>query len=102
MDTAATENAKEANAKARSTPLEQFDVADPELFRNDTLWPWFERLRREDPVHLCRERARERFRLAARSLLQRSPTFSRLHQGSSHCVPSEKCDTFDSPACLDQ
>ena len=55
MDTAATEKAKEASAKARSTPLEQFDVADPELFRNDTLWPWFERLRREDPVHLCRE-----------------------------------------------
>jgi len=55
MHTAATEKANEASAKARSTPLEQFDVADPELFRNDTLWPWFERLRREDPVHLCRE-----------------------------------------------
>ena len=49
MDTAATEKAKEASAKARSTPLEQFDVADPELFRNDTLWPWFERLQARGP-----------------------------------------------------
>ncbi len=55
MDIAAIETAREARAKALATPIEQFDVADPELFRSDTLWPWFERLRREDPVHLCRE-----------------------------------------------
>jgi cytochrome P450 len=55
MDIAAIEKVKDARAKALATPIEQFDVADPELFRSDTLWPWFERLRREDPVHLCRE-----------------------------------------------
>jgi cytochrome P450 len=55
MDIAAIEKVRDARAKALATPIEQFDVADPELFRSDTLWPWFERLRREDPVHLCRE-----------------------------------------------
>jgi cytochrome P450 len=45
--------AADARAKAYATPLEAFDVSDPELFRSDTLWPWFERLRREDPVHYC-------------------------------------------------
>jgi hypothetical protein len=40
--------AEEARAKAYATPLEDFQVADAELFRTDTHWPWFERLRRED------------------------------------------------------
>ncbi|HXC54335.1 MAG TPA: cytochrome P450 [Rhizomicrobium sp.] len=43
--------AEEARAKAYATPLGEFQVSDPELFRGDTLWPWFERLRHEDPVH---------------------------------------------------
>lgn len=55
MDIAEIEKARKARTKAFATPIEQYDVADPELFRSDTLWPWFERLRREDPVHLCRE-----------------------------------------------
>src|SRR5579872_6805817 len=42
-----------ARERAYTTPLEQFHVADAELFRTDTHWPWFERLRREDPVHFC-------------------------------------------------
>ena len=54
MTIASVEKARQAQAKARATPIDQFDVSDPELFRSDTLWPWFERLRREDPVHLCR------------------------------------------------
>ena len=37
--------AEAARAKALSTPLADFNVADPGLFRSDTLWPWFERLR---------------------------------------------------------
>ena len=45
--------ATDARARAYSTPLEDFNVADPELFRTDTFWPYFERLRREDPVHYC-------------------------------------------------
>jgi cytochrome P450 len=32
-------------------PLDQIDVADPILFQTDSHWPYFERLRREDPVH---------------------------------------------------
>ncbi|MFI4935415.1 MAG: cytochrome P450 [Caulobacterales bacterium] len=40
-----------ARAEAYSMPLEAIDVARPELFQNDTHWPYFERLRREDPVH---------------------------------------------------
>ncbi len=33
------------------TPLDKIDVSQPHLFRDDTWGPWFERLRREDPVH---------------------------------------------------
>ena len=47
--------AREARARAYATPLEDFDVSDVELFTSDTHWPWFERLRAEDPVHYCRE-----------------------------------------------
>ena len=33
-------------ARATSLPLEQFDPGDPELFRTDTFWPYFDRLRK--------------------------------------------------------
>jgi len=36
-----------------SIPLEDLDVAQPELFAGDSHWAWFERLRAEDPVHYC-------------------------------------------------
>jgi cytochrome P450 len=36
-------------------PLDEIDVSQPELFRSNAMWPYFERLRREDPVHYCRE-----------------------------------------------
>src|SRR5579859_2128391 len=45
--------AKEARERAYSTPLDAFDVSDVSHFTSDTHWPWFERLRREDPVHYC-------------------------------------------------
>lgn len=32
-------------------PLEEIAVADPTLFRHDSHWAYFERLRKEDPVH---------------------------------------------------
>jgi cytochrome P450 len=32
-------------------PLEAIDVSDPQLYQDDTWYPYFERLRREDPVH---------------------------------------------------
>jgi len=40
---------------AATIPLDQIDVSHPELWRTDSHWPYFERLRREDPVHYCRD-----------------------------------------------
>ncbi|MBT3426381.1 MAG: cytochrome P450 [Gammaproteobacteria bacterium] len=34
-------------------PLEQIDVSQPELFQNDTVGLYFNRLRQESPVHYC-------------------------------------------------
>ena len=45
--------ARDARERAYATPLEDFQVADIEHFVTDTHWPWFERLRAEDPVHWC-------------------------------------------------
>ena len=36
---------------ASSVPLGEIDVSRPELFRDDTWRPWFDRLRKEAPVH---------------------------------------------------
>jgi len=33
--------------------LDQLNPAQPALFQADAHWPWFERLRREAPVHYC-------------------------------------------------
>jgi len=40
---------------AYSIPLRQIDVSSPKLYQDDTYYPYFERLRREDPVHWCPE-----------------------------------------------
>ncbi len=40
-----------------SIPLERIDVSDSELFEADEMWGFFERLRKEDPVHWCAESA---------------------------------------------
>jgi cytochrome P450 len=47
--------AEQARAKAYSTPLDKFQLHDISHFTSDTLWPWFERLRAEDPVHYTAE-----------------------------------------------
>ena len=44
-----------ARDAAYSTPLDKINVADPKLFRDDAMWPYFERLRKEAPVHYCAE-----------------------------------------------
>jgi len=44
---------EQATERAYSMPLNEIDVGDPEIFENDTLWPYFDRLRKEDPVHYC-------------------------------------------------
>ena len=43
--------AEQARAKAYAMPLDQIDVSDQRLFQDDTIGYYFERLRREDPVH---------------------------------------------------
>ena len=40
-----------ARAHAATLPLEEIDVAHWDLMRFDTIWPYFERLRREAPVY---------------------------------------------------
>jgi cytochrome P450 len=40
-----------ARERAYSLPLEEIDISHWDLFRSDTLWPYFERFRREKPVH---------------------------------------------------
>ena len=34
-------------------PLDQIDVSQAELYEHDAQWGFFERLRREDPIHYC-------------------------------------------------
>ena len=50
-ETAARQRA--ARELAYSTPLKDFHPGAPILFQSDTLWPFFERLRKEEPVHYC-------------------------------------------------
>jgi cytochrome P450 len=42
-------------ADAYATPLGELDVSNPKLYQDDTWYPYFERLRREDPVHWCQD-----------------------------------------------
>jgi len=44
-----------ARAEAYSLPLEKLNPAQPELFQADAMWPIFERLRAEDPIHYTEE-----------------------------------------------
>ncbi len=42
-------------ADAMSQALEDIDVSRPERFRDDNWQDWFARLRKEDPVHYCKD-----------------------------------------------
>jgi len=46
-----------SRANVFAMPLDAIDVSDPKLYANDTWRPYFERLRREDPVHYTAESA---------------------------------------------
>ena len=46
---------KDARAKAYATALADLNPAQPGLFQSNTMWPIFERLRKEDPVHFTAE-----------------------------------------------
>jgi cytochrome P450 len=41
--------------KAFSLPIEEINPAQPHLFQQNVVWPYFERLRRDDPVHYSEE-----------------------------------------------
>ena len=51
MNIAINVEAAESAAEAYATPLAELNPARVDRFKQDTLWPVFERLRREDPVH---------------------------------------------------
>ncbi len=51
MDDGAIDFKRAAREAAYAMPLEDIDPASAELFQSDTMWPYFERLRKEDPVH---------------------------------------------------
>jgi cytochrome P450 len=59
MSTAAMKPATTALSSAAidayALPLDKINVAQPELFETNTMWPYFERLRKEAPVHYCAE-----------------------------------------------
>src|SRR4029077_684109 len=42
-------------SNADRVALDDIDVSDPKLYQDDVYYPYFARLRREDPVHYCRE-----------------------------------------------
>ena len=43
----------DVNVDPYALPLNELDPAHPSLFQHDKFWPYFERLRAEDPVHYC-------------------------------------------------
>src|SRR5580700_10815477 len=55
MNIAVKVDAEKAAAEAYATPLAELNPAKVERFQDDTLWPVFERLRAEDPVHFTAE-----------------------------------------------
>ena len=55
MNIAVNALANDARDAAYALPLDKLNVAQPLLFQSDTMWPYFERLRKEEPVHFCAE-----------------------------------------------
>jgi len=51
MDDGSIDLKRAAREAAYSMPIEAINPADPEIFRTDTWHPYFERLRKEDPLH---------------------------------------------------
>jgi cytochrome P450 len=51
MDDGSIDLKRAAREAAYSMPVEAINPADPEIFHTDTWHPYFERLRKEDPLH---------------------------------------------------
>ena len=46
---------EQARSNPADVPLEKIDLSDPSLYEHDLQWGFFERLRKEAPVHYyCR------------------------------------------------
>ena len=55
IDSATESHQRAARDHAASVALQDIDVANPELFKTDSFWPYFDRLRKEAPVHYCKD-----------------------------------------------
>ena len=56
MDVSLHDSLREnARRDAWSRPLTSFDMSDPKYYQDDTYYPYFDRLRRESPVHYVPE-----------------------------------------------
>src|ERR1700755_85009 len=55
IDLAGNSASEAARERAYSLPLSEYDPGDPELFKTDSFWPYFDRLRKEAPVHYCKD-----------------------------------------------
>ena len=55
MADGAGDSLKNARAEAYAIDLDHLDMSLGERFQNNTMWPFFERLRAEAPVHYCPE-----------------------------------------------
>lgn len=55
MNHMAKPSIEEARAAVYALPIEEINPAQPAMFEANTFWPTFERLRREDPIHLTKE-----------------------------------------------
>jgi len=55
LDLAQNTSREAARERAFALPLGDFDPGHPELFRSDTHWPYFDRLRKEEPVHYTKD-----------------------------------------------
>jgi len=53
MAEAITEKPDLLTADPYQVPLDAIDVSQSALFEQDKFWPYFDRLRKEDPVHYC-------------------------------------------------
>ncbi len=53
MSTHQVQTLDRATDEAWSTPIDELDVSRAERFASNTHWPFFERLRKERPVHYC-------------------------------------------------
>ncbi|RLA17564.1 MAG: cytochrome P450, partial [Gammaproteobacteria bacterium] len=53
MSEQATAPVRMLGLNPNEVPLEQIDVSQAELFEHGEHWGFFERLRRDDPVHYC-------------------------------------------------